>query len=35
MQARAEFGSPEQVVRSLLEQFPLERWEGGKRPSAR
>jgi MoxR-like ATPase len=34
MQARAEFGSPEQVVRSLLEQLPVERWEGGKGPPA-
>jgi len=34
MQARAEFGGAEQVVRSLIEHFPLERWESGKRTPA-
>jgi MoxR-like ATPase len=29
MQARAEFGSAEQVIRSILDQHPIERWEGG------
>jgi MoxR-like ATPase len=34
MQARAEFGTAEQVIRSLLEQIPVERWEGGGKTAA-
>ena len=31
MQARAEFGSAEQVVRTILEKHPVERWESSRR----
>jgi len=35
MQARAEFGGAEQVIRSLLEQFPIERWEDDGKTAGR
>lgn len=34
MQARAEFGGAEQVVRAILDQYPVERWENGKKRPA-
>ena len=35
MQARAEFGGPEQVIRSIVEHLPLERWDSGQKTTAR